>query len=431
MIAIIVVSILVSIIVALLIAFVVRLTVHGFNMDKAASTASTDRQCMKGVIGTIELKQRALDEALEKKKADDLEKIVTKSLDVQGDLKMKSFSVGDKYSLSVGNVDGTAADSEWLRVFDRSNADFYGGLAALSAWIKEDALVSSIKPSNGSNVTIAAGRVALCGADGKLCSQLPHSDKNSYIRPGVAGSNVFFQDAHTVGLTSKNNQLCAAGGQCSHLPHTDGNAYVRPATSAGSIFLSHAAAIQLNSKQNAVCGEEICSHLPASNQNAYIRPGKPGSDIVLEFAKTIRHQSKSTELCGDNACSFVPHVDQNTYIRPGTQGKDVYVGDVGTGAVFLGGPAVRSVAVGSSNLTIGKHIDATQEWDRTSGRALLAGWASEKVVLGNNEGGAEQYAKAAPKNTVVATNPLRVYKQLCIGDTCIDENALKQLAVTR
>ena len=55
---------------------------------------------------------------------------------------------------------------------------------------------------------------------------------------------------------------------------------------------------------------------------------------------------------------------------------------------------------------IARHIDATSGWGRDNGKSLFAGWASDKVVLGNNVNGSHDWAFNAPKGTVVSTNPL-------------------------
>lgn len=58
------------------------------------------------------------------------------------------------------------------------------------------------------------------------------------------------------------------------------------------------------------------------------------------------------------------------------------------------------------NNYVARHIDAKSAWGRDNGKALILGWKGDKLVLGNNNNGAQDWAVNAPLNTTVATNPI-------------------------
>jgi hypothetical protein len=80
------------------------------------------------------------------------------------------------------------------------------------------------------------------------------------------------------------------------------------------------------------------------------------------------------------------------------------------------------------NMRVSRHVDAMHGWANDNGSSVFLGWHNGKTVLGNGHTGGHDYAAhtSGPHNVVV-TNPLRVHKQICIGNTCINEDQLGRI----
>ncbi len=181
------------------------------------------------------------------------------------------------------------------------------------------------------------GNYNICnlGADGNtMCSSFPHSDGNTYIRPGITdgdiglgdAKNVFMSSDNSVALTSKNIVLSTKnnGGismcsdknpdLCTYLAHPNGNSYIRPGRKNAGIVLNNANNILLNSsrsvgldtakinvKTDAGAGLDICnsggacSHFPYSDGNSYLRPGAYDKSVVIGEAENI--YLKANKFC--------------------------------------------------------------------------------------------------------------------------------------
>jgi len=178
-------------------------------------------------------------------------------------------------------------------------------------------------------------------------------------------------------------------------------------------------------KPGASFGRTMWSHFPWSDGHTYIRPGDRGKNINIDHAKHVRLGGTANDLCGANACSHFPWVNGHSYIRPGNNNHNIYIGDHATKHVRIGAPG-NTTLLDSHWVKARRHIDAELGWG-PAGTALFTGWVTDKTVVGNHKSGAHDYALNSPKNTVVVTNPLRVQKEVCIGNTCINEGHLKAL----
>jgi cytoskeletal protein CcmA (bactofilin family) len=57
----------------------------------------------------------------------------------------------------------------------------------------------------------------------------------------------------------------------------------------------------------------------------------------------------------------------------------------------------------AGDVKVGRHLDARESWEGTKG-ALFAGWNGDKLILGNNSGRAEDYARTRQDDSIVLTN---------------------------
>ncbi len=202
-----------------------------------------------------------------------------------------------------------------------------------------------------------------------LCTFLPHSDGNSYIRPGQIDGNVNIDNTKNVIisssekniLSSKNNTLitninngtnalCANtnGSMCSYLPYSDNNTYIRPAKKKGWVYLGHSGndigGISAKSKQNQFMSSQsgYASHFPNSDGNTYIRPGKNDANIFIgyqsrtgqsrnsEATKQVNIKSRTTNICSsiqNGLCSTFSDNKGNTIIRPGNTNGTIHLTD--------------------------------------------------------------------------------------------------------
>ncbi len=200
-----------------------------------------------------------------------------------------------------------------------------------------------------------------------FCSFIPHSNGNTYIRPGKNDSDINIDNAKNINLSSSSqnillsenntlvtnstngtNALCANGSDamCSYLPYSDNNSYIRPAKKDGWIYIGHNAndigGVSIKSKQNQFLSSDTdyASHLPNTNGNSYIRPGKDDGNIYIghqprsgqadntEATNIISFNSKQHNICNslpNSLCSYFPNDDGNTYIRPGQNDKNIFI----------------------------------------------------------------------------------------------------------
>jgi hypothetical protein len=89
---------------------------------------------------------------------------------------------------------------------------------------------------------------------------------------------------------------------------------------------------------------------------------------------------------------------------------------VGTsGAWITNASTVRFDNVGHGNnwsfninsagaITINRHIDANTVWGLASVNTIFVGWYGGKIILGNSNDGAHDYANSAPGNSIISTN---------------------------
>jgi hypothetical protein len=181
-------------------------------------------------------------------------------------------------------------------------------------------------------------------------------------------------------------------------------------------------------------GPDNWSHFPYSDGNTYIRSGVANGKVMIGDAGTSTVQIGSDapgSLVKLGRDTWLPNTDGHSYIRPGRPNYNVYVGDKDTNEVNLGRlDGTGSVISRPFNMYTRRHIDAWDNWNN-SGKTLFGGWRGDKVVLGNDKLGGADFANSAPKNTVVATNDMKVFGKvssknaLCVNDTCLTEGDIK------
>lgn len=231
------------------------------------------------------------------------------------------------------------------------------------------------------------------GVKDPQCSYLPHPNGNVYLRPGrpnggivlEKADNVLLSSSNSVGLTSKNINILATDknsttnlctqAMCSHLPYSDGNTYIRPGVIGGSVHIGNhgqnVANVTLNAKSTDICNSVggTCSHFPwAGDNNTYIRGGTYNNNITLGEAKDINFQanqyifknkdgSNSIALSADDfkkikATAYAPAqpaviapapVVNNQIIKAGSSpGANAKSGNVNFGYTFANPPVVIS-----------------------------------------------------------------------------------------
>jgi hypothetical protein len=362
-------------------------------------------------------------------------------------VKMNKIQLGDKFTFS--GVGDKHANDNWLRMFNKDGTDYQGGMAMADLFVRDNAnLVGNtyIRPNQAGkeikigdtiNNPIQIGRNSHMpftdgntyirpGQDGKeikigdvwanhvqigKASHMPHPNGNTYIRPGQDGKEILIGDAW-----ANHVQI----GKASHMPHPNGNTYIRPGQNGKEILIGDAWA------NHVQIGK--ASHMPFLDGNTYIRPGQPGKEIKIgdEWASHVQI----------GKASHMPFTDGNTYIRPGQDGKNINIGDMWANHVNLGrSDGSGEVFVNSHWTKIRRHIDAHLPWHNNK-KALFAGWASDQVVLGNNNTGGHDLAAHLPANTVASINPLHVHgnvtstSAVCVGNTCMNEPELSRYKKT-
>jgi len=235
-------------------------------------------------------------------KKDDLNnKLNTKNI------KTGVLQLGDKFTMSgVGDAHG---NDDWLRVFDKSGADYYGGIATKKIWTRDNAYLNGTTNITG-NLTATGLNTFKGGKSDK------NPDNQATYLPNIDGKNYIRGDTEVKGHIDNVGSLRTDRIKAGHNLQDDwvNNSSLTALTTAGKAGASFG-------------GEKYWSHFPWADGNTYIRPGTDGKGIKIGDIGAPYVQIRD---------SWFPYVDGNTYIRPGQDGKDINIGDWGAANVNIG-----------------------------------------------------------------------------------------------
>ena len=221
-------------------------------------------------------------------------------------IKTGVLQLGDKFTMSgVGDAHG---NDDWLRVFDKSGADYYGGIATKKIWTRDNAYLNGTTSISG-NLTATGINTFKGGKSDK------NPDNQSTYLPNIDGKNYIRGDTEVKGHIDNVGSLRTDRIKAGHnMGDWTDNSVLSASAPAGKVGASFG-------------GEKYWSHFPWVDGNTYIRPGTDGKGIKIGDIGSPYVQIRD---------SWFPYVDGNTYIRPGQDGKDINIGDAWAANVNIG-----------------------------------------------------------------------------------------------
>lgn len=186
--------------------------------------------------------------------------------------KTDKLQVGEKWLLSgVGDAHG---NDGWLRLFDKSGKDYYGGIAAARLAARDGASLGGSTSIEYGNVT--KGLSVLGGASehnpGNKQSELPGKDNINYIR----GDTRLEGNTTNVGDIAVGRNLDVKGvARANRVMSTN----VKLGHNWGG-WADSAPITAYTTGVGASFGNEYWSHFP-KDESTYIRPGKTGGSVFI------------------------------------------------------------------------------------------------------------------------------------------------------
>lgn len=379
--------------------------------------------------------------------------MATNGLTVKKTLTTDKLQLGNKFLFS--GVGDAHANDDWLRVFGKDGKGYYGGIAMNKLWTGSEAHLGgntnvrgnlNIRggssehnaqkwdthlPWNGDNKNYIRGDTEIrgntnnigdlnVGRNANVQGRLHFSDP-TYNKSGSAANTT---DSYYLEKKGANNAshlrltinddndeslqiwggACAAGncageGQMKHKFDALGN-------------IEHAGTLKTNGGGvSRVAGPLKVRHgHGAWTDNASISTQAVNGQVGASFA-------------GQEYWSHFPWADQHTYIRPGRGDRSVIIGDIGQNVHIGRNDGGGVTQVRSHWLKTRRHIDADIDWGG-KGTTLFTGWVTDKTVIGNHKTGGHDVALNAPKDTIIATNPVVVHgdvkaSRVCTGNVCL------------
>jgi hypothetical protein len=371
--------------------------------------------------------------------------------------KTDKLQLGDKFQFS--GIGDAHANDDWLRMFNKAGTGYHGGIAMGKLWVggathlRGDVNIrggrSEHNPGNwgthfgywsdlknyirgdteirgntnnigdlniGRNANIQ-GRLhfkdptmdtrptSANNSDPYFIEKKVHSANNSELRITI---NDDPQERVTVFADSCRSGNCSGTGVQRHSFDAMGNA-----THGGSVTATKKTPNQWESAINIKASTD-----PTSLYSLHFGDG---TDLHGRQAGMGYVQNQPNKIFGSRG-TLASHIHGNDDWMLYSSGWTPLVSVKGGS----GDSWVRGHMTVGTNMRVGRHIDANNDWGG-KGTTLFTGWGSEKTVIGNWKTNAHDYALSKPGSTVVVTNPLHVQNQLCLGDVCITAADLNRI----
>lgn len=225
----------------------------------------------------------------------------------------------------------------------------------------------------------------------------------AYVRGGGKENPLHIGDKDTSTVQIARNGTHAQIGAHTHFNHPSGNTYVRPATDGGKVIIGDMQSNRMYAGNNAFIKD---------GNNAYLRGGRGKGDVVVGDHDTDEIKvspNRDAHVQIGKHTHFGWPKDGNTYIRATSSGKSsVLIGDYKTKGVQISPNQ-------DNHVQIGRHTHFG--WPRNGATYIRPGGAGKDIVLG-----AEKPEWNRPRRIAVQAD-----EGICFGDTCLNEETLKQL----
>lgn len=217
----------------------------------------------------------------------------------------------------------------------------------------------------------------------------------------------------SLNIGSQSVNFASSSSQVYHYAsRTDGTWYNAVWATGNPSHMYSADSVQIRSSDGA-----IRANIFYDNQNTayYVDPASSSRLYLLGLGGATPDAALSV--------SGTAHVDGTLYLG-GTAGTVNSWGTRTTGASGYWRNASRDVtfnnegygstwtfAVSSAGaVTLNRHIDANTTWGSASATTIFMGWYGGKIMLGNNNDGAHDWANAIGGNSIISTNKHHFYK---------------------